>query len=98
MASSDRGGGRSETVSHLLNVAEEYTSRSTHKGAELLARAPCALTSVVEDDTLIIAHLDVGRRFHEDELLVKDAVNDLQTRVRLLLGRAVLQDNNKHLS
>ena len=76
----------------------KFKRKSTHKGAELFARASGALTSVVEDDALIIAHLiDVGRRLDEDEFLVENAVDDLQTRVRLLLRRAVLQNNHKHL-
>ena len=42
--------------------ALEKIRKSTHEGAELFARAAGALTSVVEDDVLIIAHLlDVGR-------------------------------------
>ena len=46
----------------IFKKLNNFKRKSTHKGAELFARAAGALTSVVEDDALIIAHLpDVGR-------------------------------------
>ncbi len=85
------GAERLEEVGELEpKTPRDPEPEETHEGAELGARAAGSAGAVVEDDAVAGTGLQVGRRVDEDELLVQHAVDDLQTRVRLLIRHRVL--------